>query len=672
LKDAIVSSQLFVDLIPDFLYLLGRLDIELASKSFETVFQFGDPSFFGQFCASCVENGGRDVFPLFTSLLLKMDFDGRALDFATELCCHSRMTESSEIPGLVMRLVSVVMSEQFEVRRKAQSALLALFPDGNPEINATDRVTDGELVCETTGFCGRISAGISLPLATAIAEWTPEMPSLSHSVVLFLRALTISHNVSFCASAKLMPYLFAQGSSVSRATGAAIQGLLIHSALIDIRNFLPVLFSQEETPFISSVLSAVLDCDQIHRAVLEGFLRIVMGLTLTSQSAKVFAFLPILTKKRKNTDSGIIVFLILIVSIAALAGSAQHLTPAVANDSLAIINGCFGEVFTDFSVQYTPISRWSSVEDLAQQFSVPFLGLCFADLTSLMEHRSLLELKRPSPVCIVNFVALLMIYIFEKIKRITDPIVAVMAREIAALTISGRDDCCRTITKTLANLWDKHDLGLTGRDGLVDLQTASLRALIRIQEDTQNENLIFLSKVLSVAPPDVIRHDKERLLDTVTRCFEFQTVENLLDAIQAILSCDFNVDEFNNMSVISLPRILTLSVNESPQIRAKANAILRFFAHASDDALIVPGLVNVLGKQEFIILSTFFLDWTSKVELNVFSVALLWKLFEGLGGDAVAAGDFIKKVAPRLLRVLTNGADRLRVPVFELLTSMLA
>jgi hypothetical protein len=133
-------------------------------------------------------------------------------------------------------------------------------------------------------------------------------------------------------------------------------------------------------------------------------------------------------------------------------------------------------------------------------------------------------------------------------------------------------------------LWDVHDLEMPDPDGIAMLQSVGLRSLIKAKVDTQKENLHFLSKVLAVRPDDVVRPERWRLLDRLTRSFEFQTVGTRLDAIQAILACGSCVEDFNHMSVISLPRRLTLSVGENAQIRGKANAILRFFSHTSDDA----------------------------------------------------------------------------------------
>jgi hypothetical protein len=457
----------------------------------------------------------------------------------------------------------------------------------------------------------------------------------------------------------------------------AVQKLLVNVAITDITRFMPVVLAQEETPFIDSLVTQLLEQSSVHNAVLVFYLQSLPNFTLTEQSAKImtFAVLPVMARHGGGIDSDLLLLWVMLVGLSVVWNAAQSGHQNIAFDCLSKLNGCFADVFARLSVVYTPITQATTTDHLAQQISVPFIGLSFECLASFIGKRTTLDFRRTTPPRLTIFVTLFLVHIFEKLKISADSIAVRFMKEICILTVSGTDECCRAITKKLAEL-SLADLKRLDVGDISILQSAALRSLIKPQDETQKENLLFLVHVLLVAPPEVIKPEKERLLNTITRCFEFETVENLLDAINAIIASDTEFDQFTNMSQISLPRILTLSVNENAQIRAKANVILRFVGQARDDSSIVHGLVKVFGIQEVGVLADFFLDWTAKVDLNIYSMTLLGRLFDGISGDQRLATGFTKKLSPILLKILNGvdskgNGDRRPIAAFEMLTRLL-
>jgi hypothetical protein len=248
---------------------------------------------------------------------------------------------------------------------------------------------------------------------------------------------------------------------------------------------------------------------------------------------------------------------------------------------------------------------------------------------------------------------------------------SLLVTQITATVPIGKDDLCREITNILGALWTSEEFTLLNKAGLAEILTAALRSLIRLNDVTRLNNLLFLSKVIAVCPPDVISFEKSRIMDTLIRCCEFYSIENLLDTIFRVISCDDDIDSFVNMSPISLPRILTLSVHECEETRAKANVILRFMSNASDDGSIVAGLVGKFGLQEVSLLSNFFVDWSNRVErLNKHLIGLLKQLYDVGKADKGFAKEFAKKVAPILLKHCKGLTGMLQLSVFHFLRKL--
>jgi hypothetical protein len=115
-----------------------------------------------------------------------------------------------------------------------------------------------------------------------------------------------------------------------------------------------------------------------------------------------------------------------------------------------------------------------------------------------------------------------------------------------------------------------------------------------------------------------------------------------------------NIDAFNNMSPISVPRLLTLLVSDIPETRVKANWVLRSISRASSTESVIDGLVIALGLQEVASLANFFMDWASKEAMTELELGLLKQFASALRVDSRLKADFAKKITPILKPIIDD------------------
>jgi hypothetical protein len=221
-------------------------------------------------------------------------------------------------------------------------------------------------------------------------------------------------------------------------------------------------------------------------------------------------------------------------------------------------------------------------------------------------------------------------------------------------------------------LWDGSELHAFDHVGFTQLQAIALRALIKPDEVHRANNVLFFSNVLAAAPPDVIRSEKKRCLDTILQCCAFMPIEVMLGPIYTVLACDSDFELFVSMSQISLPRMLTLAVNDVPETRAKATAILRLVARVNTDAMIIAGLVQAFGLQVVASLANFFVIWIGRGEPTRHGIALLGALFDALTADAKHVQEFAFKAIPVLAKFVRTATGRVQVSAVELSARVLA
>jgi hypothetical protein len=412
------------------------------------------------------------------------------------------------------------------------------------------------------------------------------------------------------------------------------------------------------------LLEKLVSRPEAHQIGLDHCLKPIISLKTGIPFQELFRLIPLLCGLNTHKEFDFVLLWLLIGVTAHIFNARPGMR------LLESANTCCALVFFRFHVIYREISETNTITDFVQNFSESLSRFKFADICAFLEKLSILQLKRASsPVllsavcgvlaCLLNLVQVGGAYILDR-----------LTVQIAGIMAIGKDDCCRATVDFIASRWSRTDLELFNSNSIAQLQDAAIRALIKPSEETRLNCLNFLTKVLSVAPSDVVREEKERLVDTLLRCGEFQPIENMLDAIHAVISCDSEIDRFVSLSPISIPRILTLAVHEDTEVRTKANAILRFVSRASDNKGIVTGLIAVLGMQEVGVLSKFLLDWSSRVDLNKHAIALLGRLYDGIAVDERLAGEFARKVAPILLKHCKVSSGLLQVLGFGLMNKL--
>jgi hypothetical protein len=295
------------------------------------------------------------------------------------------------------------------------------------------------------------------------------------------------------------------------------------------------------------------------------------------------------------------------------------------------------------------------------------LELSLDGISEFLELKEIMHLKRASPASLINLMAFIHIFIFDSVKSSQHPVIPQLTRGIAEISVAGKDECCREITACLARSFSVEEFRLFDGGSLKSLISSGMRSLIRLIPETQSENVMLLSKVIQAAPPDVIISEQTKLIAMLTRAVEFQPIDDLLDTIAAITRANRNIEQFNNMSQISVPRLLTLSVSENESTRAKATAVLRSISGASPDESIIAGLVREIGIQEVASLALFFLDWAAKGSISELSLRLLKDFAATLRADARLKAEFTAKITPVIKALMSNSQQLIAVDLISVL-----
>jgi hypothetical protein len=274
LIETVVSSERFADLIADFLYMIANPPRELALKCFETVWRSGFVCDFSKFCKSCIANFGDEIFDTFVVRLLQADDEARALHFAEDLLLNATKKVSSAIPALTVRLVSVLLSDQFELRHSAQSALLSLFPDGKAGIEATDVLPSGEVIAR---FCDRITGRIVRDVAIEIAD----LATVTRAHVIILDALAAVHGLSIFTGGRLLPHFLAQGDVADRLLATALARMLDRVAATEIVGFTAALLPQKVSQFAGALIARPLTSVELRPRLIEHLAQAMTGFVLT-------------------------------------------------------------------------------------------------------------------------------------------------------------------------------------------------------------------------------------------------------------------------------------------------------------------------------------------------------------------------------------------------------
>jgi hypothetical protein len=347
----------------------------------------------------------------------------------------------------------------------------------------------------------------------------------------------------------------------------------------------------------------------------------------------------------------------------------------VSADCLARINDCLVIICDSLGIPYSRIMGWDSWRNLCSQIS-DFV----VQLSSKMLHRfielcqTLFPLNRQTSVCFMIMVTLVFANVLTSVRVQDSETAKLIRKEITHCFDICRDPASPIIASAFGLMCDSVILRGFEASDLEKLQKLACRAVYikSSSKDMQTETAIFLAKVLMVAPADVIRQDKTRVIEALTQCLEYENFEIILDSVEAVILCDNDIHHFLNMSSISLPRIVTLSVSEKKEVRLKAIAILEMIAKRSEGETLLSALVRVLGVQQVYGLAEVVCEWATNHPVSEMVIQLLKELAEVLKEDKKLKQGFAKKVCPILLPILRDDQNKLQLIVLELVSDLLS
>ena len=169
-----------------------------------------------------------------------------------------------------------------------------------------------------------------------------------------------------------------------------------------------------------------------------------------------------------------------------------------------------------------------------------------------------------------------------------------------------------------------------------------------------------------------ILEKKEKIFSTLEGCFEFTEevgFSRLLDGVAACLYADNSLEPFLPMSQISLPRMLTLSVNESSLIRGKAKKIIRILVGSEKPKETIPKLAETIGAEQFDGIARFFVDWAERNTITDRILKLIKEFAENLQDQSRTI--FISKVTPILVPLVNNIDHPLQRHAIEIFSILL-
>ena len=197
--------------------------------------------------------------------------------------------------------------------------------------------------------------------------------------------------------------------------------------------------------------------------------------------------------------------------------------------------------------------------------------------------------------------------------------------------------------------------------------------------------------ILSICPSEAIIQEKKRLIETITRCFDLIELvgsELLLDSLLPIASAIHDVESFNNMSQLSIPRLLLFCVDKDEVIRRKSNQVLLALAStketntANDNLLlsidedcyqeIIHRFIDMLGVGVVSVFAKFFVDWSTKNGFNEYSLKLILKFVIAIRNeDKEHPNSLVTKVFPAIMPFVNDLKNPLRPMAIEILTILM-
>lgn len=667
-----ILSPYFVLAIPHLLKVC-QVDLGLFNACFDLVFRSGDVGLFHAFCEICKDLTDFEVFDaLLTNLLAKTN-NWKFVFFSEQVCEElSQGKTSHKKLELMARLVDDILCEQKDVRTSAMNGISALF--GMDKEEGTDDELFGEFVEHAHVLCenwsGKISDYEALDIASIIIKTRPL--SLPHAI--FLSKICKAQPRVVSATHGIVEFLFQCGDQEDVHTLKVVRELIIHISKVDFALVYGSVMKLKLNDFAKDVLSGFVTHPELGGKILNEFFDYFVDYRLTDDDSVLcgrYQLAELIFRHNQDRSIDFRLLWIILANYTFFLDPKQKLSRGLMGTCLTSFNISLRSILTRLGLNHVELSSWKSCSDIVEYFHDILVQMSLSDLESFVDARHFIQLRRVSGVLMVSSFAILLARLFGAVKSHSN-LRTKIATEIGAISVCGKDDSAKLITARLVSLLDITALQTFDQAQLTNLMDAGRRALIRPNKETQADNIAFLKNILAVAPPDLIKENKRCLMETLRTAFEFCTVEDLLDAIKVVMSCDSELEQVNNMAQISLPRIIILSVNEQKSVRDKATSILVLVSRAKNKSKILEGLVDVLGLPEVATLSHFFVDWLVRGGLNSYSIELLLSFTNVLSSDKQTKTDFAKKVAPLLKPIMIDPNNPLQDQALDIMSRLLA
>lgn len=734
LIQSIISTAFFVDVLPDFLSVVQVLTEEIIQKSFLTFYENGNPNNYSVFIKSVFVNSESTerCFEILAKMLLDVTDISKMLRFSLLICKYK--TNNGEIlTKLTIRFISNILSTDDQIRILCQHNLMNVFlpnDDSRPFVNLTN-MTFNESVLSVMKFFDEIAD--SELFNKFIDQFLTEI-CVNTNIEVPIASLCVSICKHHLETQNFVQYLTIEGNSnqfLIKSLMTKSLSFVLENHLKDFYNWIQFDFKNQ---FVIDFMKYQLKSNNVVRKQL---FENLLSLFLTRQndllsdkdfqSAKIQLF-PIFSEL--NVDDFLYDLRLIWISsliFANVSRSKRNISRAIFTDYQSMFNQSLKNIFGRLHSAFTDLeeSDFRSFDSFAAKI---------AQSTYILDHQSIkqfikmvknLGIKRNTASDIIVTLVFVLSYLlksFIKLNRfpsstnfnqhlkkddsnssstLISPIelhsskyshfITSLTESITYLLSFAKDDASCIITQKYSTLFTKSYLNNFSQSEQSVLLNIAIRSLLILNKDTQTNNLVFLSMILSICPSEAIIQEKKRLIETITRCFDLIELvgsELLLDSLLPIASAIHDVESFNNMSQLSIPRLLLFCVDKDEVIRRKSNQVLLALAStketntANDNLLlsidedcyqeIIHRFIDMLGVGVVSVFAKFFVDWSTKNGFNEYSLKLILKFVIAIrNADKEHPNSLVTKVFPALMPFVNDLKNPLRPMAIDILTILM-
>lgn len=665
----ILASDKFLKSFPDFLYVIHPTENHIMCL-LKTWIKFEIIDLNHDLCEAIKENYSLEVFFTISTYVSSISY--KHLHFVKSLC--------SSFPGqididLAISLIRLIASEDYNERILAQESLNMMFniTSHDESFNVDSTISYGQVVTNISNYSDALVSNIPIEkMQTMFLGLTDK----NISEVLFASSAIQKYEWKLIDSKiEIFTLLVNLGNKEHVSFQNAVRLALLSLVESDLQRFLKSISTFTINSFIKSVLIQCLD--QNPEAFETFVVNSIMSLRFNTEKDTIsipFQSLHILCKSNKNKNLDPLLLWLLLVSYSILV----HDYPKIAILSSKFVQNMLNKsafaVFNRLSLQYQGIDDVDlvSYETTAKKYFQHLMKLNYNNLSNLIEMLDNISVKRNTLTTIVVSICIILALLLQSMIKFSNAkLTDLISEKLVKIAGSGKDESCRLICAYLAPLFSANDLSKLSSKALDELMNISLRSLIQLNENTMSADFIFFLTLFIVLPSGSVIEEDARLFDALTKSFDNKDLIGLpicLDALLAYVKVSPHLEKFNNMSSLSLPRLLSFTLNQDQEIRIKAEEILQILVENTD---IVVGLSQKLDEDAFCILALFIADWAGKNSPNKFTMNLLLNFAVRLKDNKEASIKYTKKVTPVLMPIANNDEHKYQHEAIDIMAILI-